>query len=266
MAEIYKYEQYIDFLSQMIKENSEAYGYKAKIADACGCKRSYLTQVLVGKAHFTPEHAFNLCKFWRLSTLETEYFIHMVHKDRAGTKDLQNYHKKALRDIRLKTEDLSQRFTHETLKENQAAVYYSNWIYGALHVLISIREFQQVASLSSRLEIPQSQILTALKELEKLGLATHKNGQWVPSQKNLHVSKSSAMITVNHLNWRQKALQNSVSRDEGGIHYTSVYGLSHSDAIKLKDMMLAFIEQTRKVVAPSKEEEAICFLLDFFKI
>ena len=73
---------------------------------------------------------------------------------------------------------------------------------------------------------------------------------------------------VSHHNvWRNIANQRLQDKPQGSnYHYTARYGLSADDVSKLKDLIAAFIRETRDIVAPSKEETAVCLAVDLFEI
>jgi hypothetical protein len=71
---------------------------------------------------------------------------------------------------------------------------------------------------------------------------------------------------VNHLNWRQRGFQKLAETEQEGIHYTAVHSLSADDYLVIRNLILKMLEDSRKVVEPSKEEELICLCCDVFKV
>ena len=69
-----------------------------------------------------------------------------------------------------------------------------------------------------------------------------------------------------HLNWRKRANENYRRNDPEAIHYTAIHGLSVADVDKIRHLVLKAIEESRAIVAPSKEEDAVCFTCDFFRV
>jgi hypothetical protein len=69
---------------------------------------------------------------------------------------------------------------------------------------------------------------------------------------------------MNHSNWRNRGILDSYKREAGGVHYSAVHCLTRSDYEKIKEMTLHFLDATRAVVRPSKEEELVCMTLDWF--
>lgn len=83
--EVFKAKSYISFIKKQINDNHSVYGYKAKLAEAMGAQRSYLSQILNEKVHITLEQAERLSRYWRLTSLESEYFLDLVSFDKAGS-------------------------------------------------------------------------------------------------------------------------------------------------------------------------------------
>ena len=122
-------------------------------------------------------------------------------------------------------------------------------------MLLTIERYRSVDALAHRLGIPVSTIQESLEKLAKIGLVIKKNSLWAPTQIDIHLPKDSALTGMNHTNWRNRAILDSYKGEAAGIHYTAVHSLARSDFEKIKEMVLAFLDQTRAVVRPSPEEE-----------
>ncbi len=70
-------------LNNMIEHNSAVKGYRTQLAKAAGVQLSYLLAVTKGKARFTPDQAFDLCRYWNFSESETEKFVLQVLLEKA---------------------------------------------------------------------------------------------------------------------------------------------------------------------------------------
>lgn len=259
---------YKDFLQSKIQEHKDEYGYKSKLAEAAGCQKSFLSQVLNSHVHLTPEHALGLAQFWSLLQREREYFLELVNYARAGTPELSHYLRDKLKRLKSDHEHLGKRFEQPTLhvSEDSAALYYSSWHYSAIHILITIPQFRTVPKIARRLEVSESVVLAVLKQLETLELVERSGDAWSATKKSVHLSKDSVFNMINNGNWRQKAQTESQQRNNQSIHYTGVYSMSLSDMETLRDMTFEFLDQTRNVVTRSKEEDLICFTCDLFRV
>jgi uncharacterized protein (TIGR02147 family) len=264
---IFRHLDYKNVLQDSLKENSETYGFKSRLAEAAGCQKSFLSQVLGGPIHLTPDHAANLCEFWKLSPAEREYFMELIQYARAGTKTLKEYSRKRIERFRLDQENLSKRFQEKKeIPDAAAAIYYSAWHFSATHMLLTIPEFRTPEKIAERLQVPKPFAIEILKTLQSIGLAAEQKGEWTTTNSIVHLAKDSYLTGLNHGNWRSKATANAFLRRERDLHYTVVASVSRADIERLREMVFKFLDDTRKIMAPSKEEELVCLNCDFFEI
>lgn len=262
---ILSFNSYRDVLIEKIRENKAIYGYKARLAEAALCQRPYLSQVLATRAHLTPEQALRLCTYWHLNAQETRYFMALVNRDRSGSAELRDYHDHTLKQLRAESETLSKRYSQDDLPTDEQAVYYSSWLYSALHMLISVPEYQTPSRLTGRLGVPLKSVSLGLSQLAALGLAKESQGRWTATKKVVHVSNKSLFNVLNHSNWRHRAVLDAAQCSPGSIHYTAIYSLSLKDKARLKNLLLELIDKSRAIVEPSKEEDVVCMAFDFFE-
>ena len=81
---------------------------------------------------------------------------------------------------------------------------------------------------------------------------------------DLHLAKDSLVNSVNHMNWRLQADDDSKKLNTKGVHYTSVASLSKNDYEVLKAEILALIDRSQKLIANSKEEKIAIMTIDWF--
>jgi uncharacterized protein (TIGR02147 family) len=264
---VFKYMDYLDYLEIQIKFNASEYGYKAQLAEAAGCQRSFISQVLSGMTHLMPEHAVGLSEFWQLSGSEKEYFLNLVLHARAGSKKLKEHYKERLTAARLEQENLSKRIKEKAeLPEEKAAIFYSQWHYLAINILLTIPQYRTIPAISHRLGLHEEVVRKSLTQLEALGMAARSGTTWSTLASTIHVPRDSQFNALNHSHWRKRAVDNAFLASTNDIHYTSVCSLSLEDVEKLKDLVLQLIDRSRKIIAPSKEEELFCLTCDWFKV
>lgn len=261
------FENYKDFFRHQIAASSHVRGYQTLLAKAMGVHPSFVSQLLSGSVQLTPDHAAKLAEFWLLDSVETEIFLNLVHLDRAGSQALRKLTLNKLKELRDKKRNLAERFGAPKLTEaEKESRYYSHWLGAAVHVLCSIPKFQTPEALAARLGIPVAHVQATLKELDDIGLVRFEKGKWLLKNNSLHLAKSSPLLRQHLINWRYRAVLNAQLPQEENVHYSAVHALSKKDIEKLRLMVINFLEQTRRVVAPSPEEEAVCLNLDFFTV
>lgn len=264
---LFTFKDYKDYLKVRLSAEKSTRGLVSKMAEACGCQRSYLSQVIHGHVHLTPDHAFGLSRFWEMPSAETEYFLLLVDHARAASISLKKYIESKLSVLAKDHENLSKRLQRPRIEPGEKElVYYSSWHWSAIHILVSIPEFQTVKALSKKLQIPESSIDHCLKTLEEFGLVRFEKDRWIFSSGDLHLPKDSLLVSLHHQNWRQRALLDAQLRNEEGLHYTSVQTMSHRAFEQVKQVILDCIDESSKIAGPSKSEKMTCFGCDFFEV
>jgi plasmid maintenance system antidote protein VapI len=84
-------------------------GQLSRAAEALNCQRSYLSRVISESLQLTPDHAFKLARFWRLTSDEREYFQTMVDYERAGDPEYRAHLKQRLLEVKRKHESIQER-------------------------------------------------------------------------------------------------------------------------------------------------------------
>lgn len=258
---------YREFLQSKLASSSQSWGMVTKMAQAAGCQRSQLSRVLSGQINLTPDQAYGLCEFWALSEVEAKYFLKLVEHARAATKSYREKIESELRVMKRSQEDLSIRLKRPQIGESEVqSIYYSSWLWAAVHILVSIPEYRTINKISQRLSLDPIQVVEVLKVLKGHGLVKEKNDEWSFNSFATHLPQRSPFVSLHHANWRQRAVLSSQSPLDEGVHYTVVQSVSLPDFQKIKDLILNLIDAYTKIASPSKEEELACFLCDWFRV
>jgi uncharacterized protein (TIGR02147 family) len=265
MASVFGFSDYREFMKAQIAAAQNEWGLISRMAEAAHFQRSQLSRVLSGHLQLTMDQAFGLSEFWKLNEAEHTYFLKLVECSRAGQKRYRERLRNELDKLRKEQENIAARLKQPPAQEIET-FYYSSWHWTALHILVSIPQFQTSKAIAERLNLPLLKVERCLVELKKFGLVQFSSGRWTFSSQTTHLPNSSPFISAHHLNWRQRAVLDSQSQETDGIHYTMVQSLSESDMQKIKAMILRMIDDYNRVAAPSKEEELICFTCDFFRV
>jgi len=256
---------YREFLKTKIEENREIRGYQSRLAQAAGCQRSGLSQVLNGHIELTIDQAANLAQHWELNADQAAYFLDLVALERAGTPSAKAHFSRKISEARKKRDDLAQRFQVEPLgSTQQELVYYSAWYWSAVHVLVSIPGMGSAKACAKRLGLPVGFIQKIFQGLEEMGIIKPVGDQWKVVRHHIHLPKSSPMTLMNHTNWRQKALLGIQAPNEGSLHYSNVFAASRKDIERIRAIFLKAIDECRERIEGSPEEELACITMDLF--
>ena len=242
-------------------------GQLSRASESLNCQRSYLSRVITEELHITPDHAFNLAKFWKLTSDEREYFQTLVEMDRAADSQYRAHLKARLLDAKRKHESIQERTNRSSLSIDAVqASYFSSWLWSAIHFLTSIPEYQSVEAIGDRLGLKHDSVLFYLRQLETLGFIENVNGRWKYKSGEFHAPKNSPLVLLHHQNWRGRAVVDAQEFETDNIHFTGVHTLSRVDFERLKELMLSFIAEATQVAGPSEPEEAIAITCDLFRI
>lgn len=242
------------------------WGALTRMAKAADCQRSYLSRVLKGTVHLTPDHAYKLSQHLKLPSPETEYFLTIVEQARASSSRYRDFLGSKIGRLRQANEKLDERLSRkETVSEAGAVNYYSSWQWSAIHILLTIPGFSDPRSISQRLSIPEALVLSILRDLKKMGLVSFRNGKWQRISGDIHLPRESPLVSLHHGNWRQRAVLDSQQSKES-IHYTAIHSMSTRAFLELKKELLASIDRSAEISGPSPCEELVCMALDFFVV
>ena len=262
---IFAYRDYKIWLKSILELHEER-GFRAKLAEAAGCQRAFLSQVINGNANLTADHAAGIAEYMALDERETEFLQLLILYSRAATKKLRSYLDKRLNKLAKEYKHLGERLKRPAPQDNMALEYYSDWIYSAIHMLLTIPQFRSEWAIAERLHLQASVVQHHLRRLEDWGLA--RKGQdnlWEASEDSLHIPSEHPMTAVHHRNWRLKACEHNPKFDAlDNFRFTAVCSLSVEDLQELQRRMTEFVLQTQKLVSASHEEEVACICLDIF--
>jgi len=190
----------------------------------------------------------------------------LVQLARAGTKRLREYFELKIRTSQNQRLQIKNRVVAPmSLSLEARAIYYSDWIYAAVHVLISLSEFQSREALSKKLGLTIQRTAEVLDFLIRVGLVQKKENRFSVGQKRLHLRGDSPFVIAHHTNWRLQALQSLATDREKGLHYSSIVSLSEEDLNVCRSLFVAMIESFNSRVEKSKDETAAVLTLDFFR-
>ncbi len=265
--QVFDYKNYRDYLRDTLGKPGQRTGMRLKACRALGCHTTYLSQVLSERAHLSLEHAESLNKFLNHTNDESEFFVFLVLRDRAGTKALQERFNQKLQEILTRRNVIKGRLKGmaELSPEDQNR-FYSSWIYTALHVLVSIKEFQTAEKLATATGLSLPALLEALDFLKRIGVITKKEGRYIHGTQLLHLGSDSAQIAKHHTNWRFHTIQSLATARPDDLHYSAVFSLSKEVAQKVRENILKTLQENIGLVRDAVEEEAHVYTFDFYKL
>jgi uncharacterized protein (TIGR02147 family) len=264
---IFDFSNYRDFVTKTVRSLPKAgRGEFIKIARHLGIHTSTLSQVLAGIKHFTLDQTCALADYFGFNDLETEYLLHMVELERAGTERLRTTLKKQMLRIKEQSRELSSVVPGKrTLSEEEKAVFYSNWFYPGIWALTSIPEHQTADVISKYFRLPRLLVNRVVSFLVSTGLCVEENGLLRPGTTYVHLEADSPFIGRHHASWRQKAIERHPVLSESEIAYSSPLSISKDDAEKIRKLVIVWVEQVNKIREPSPCEALYFLNIDWIK-
>ncbi|MGZ3768780.1 MAG: TIGR02147 family protein [Bdellovibrio sp.] len=267
LPNLFNFNDYRSFIRAWISAQEKSRGIHVQMCKAMECQSAHLSRVLQEKIHLTMDQVFLLSQFFNLSRSEAAYFLKLAEYERAGNIQYRKQLEEELRQIRQEQENLSKKFKLNSIDDlTKEMTYYSSWHWTAVHYITAIHTFQNAEDIASRLGLNIEFVKSTLELLEKFGLVKRFNNRWTLNSDSIHLPKSSPLNSIQHGNWRSRAVLKSQDSHDDGIHFTIVQTISKKDFEKIKQLILATINAYRKIADPSDSEELTCFLIDFFRV
>lgn len=263
---IFSFNSYKSVMAHMLS-GKERRGQLTRAAEFLNCQRSYLSRVITENLHITPDHAYNLARFWKFSADERNFFQTLVEHDRAADIQYRQHLKSVLADLKRKHESIQERTQRTSLSVDALqASYFSTWIWSAIHFLTSIPEYQTPEALADRLGLKKDSVHHYLSLLETQGFVEHVKNRWIYKSGEFHAPKNSPMVILHHQNWRGRAIMDAQDFENSSVHFTGVLTLSKNDVERLKELLLNFVAEANQISGPSQPEEAVALTCDLFRI
>lgn len=262
---------YVDYKRYLISFFSYDKGQKnrsrSQLATMLNVRPSFISQVLNGHLHLTPEHAVLINDYLDHTEGESDYFLLLIHLGRAGSKKLCEIYLKQIEKIQKHREEIRERIqVKEEISKEDQMTYYSSWHYAAAHVLVSIKNSQTIDILSKHLGTSLIKTKEILELLESIGLISSKGRTYTVGKKRIHLSHTSPLISKHHTNWRLRAIESMDHTQKNDLHYSTVFAVSKKDIKCIREFCLKLIEETEAVLRPSIEETVGVLTLDLFRI
>lgn len=216
------------------------------------------------------EQAFRVAQYFRLKAEEEDYFLKLVEYERCGDAGYKQRLKSQLVALKNQLENFNKRLNVPSLdafgNSDVALSYYSSWHWTAIHMAVGIPEYQTPRAIGIRLGLSEEFVLRSLHRLKEFGLVKEQRGKWVMAVSDVHLSGMSPLHSVQHRNWQARASLKAQDPTHDGLNYSVVASISRRDFEKVKDLLLASIDDCHRIVRPSPSEELVCLCLDFFRV
>lgn len=263
---IYQYTSYREYLKDRLEEKGPRSGLKRRAAEALDVHTTFISQVVLQKAELSLDQAEKINQFLHHNEEQGDYFLDLVIFERAADKTLQERFQKKIRQKQNEKNQIkSQLKSPQELDLEVQEKFYSSHLYGLLHVLASIPEYQNRKNLVAASGQPPATTEEAIDFLLKIGVLKKQKDKIVHGPASIHLSRESRLIRQHHNNWRLSALQQLGRAQASDLHYSLVFSCSEKDAAKIQKSLLKNLQEMSQVVEASACEQAYVYCFDLFQ-
>ncbi len=267
MKGLFSYTDYRAYVKDQLGHAGTRSGRKKSAADFLRVHTTYISQIVAGKAHLNLEQAELFNEFFQHSNDEGEYFLLLVMLERAGTKRLRDRWAEKIENLLTRRMQIKERIgAKQGISRENHEQFYSTYIYGAIHVLMSIPGFQNREAIAKALRIPQSQANEMIDFLLKIGILIEKGAKIIHGPNHIHLGNDMLALKKHHQNWRLHTIQNLDFAKKDGLHYSAAVSLSEKDAAQIKEIILSQLKENLSTIGKSKEEVAYVYAFDFYRL
>lgn len=268
MKSIFEYDSYKNLVLDRLKLFPKAgHGQFRKIASALRVNPVIVTMVFKGSRDLSTEQAMELADYLGFSRLESDYFLILVQKERAGTHKLKEYFEVKRVELVDKSKDLKNRMVNnKILTEEAKAMFYSNWFYSGIRLASSIPTLNTPEQIAQYLNLPLPTVHRVLEFLLTQGLVAQTDKGLDMGPARTHIEASSPLVSRHHMNWRNKALQRIDKFTNKELFFTGPVVFSEGAQEEVREILIQAIEKLMKVVQEAPSEKLSCINIDLFNV
>lgn len=268
MKPIYEHDDYRALIRARIAQMPrEGHGQLRELAKALRISPTLISQILNGAKNLTEEQACFAAEFFGFNDHETKFFLNLVLRERAGHHRLKKLYEKELSRLRTESRKMKHKFNlGQELSEEAQAVYYSNWLYTAVHMLSSIERRQSVAAIADYLGVSRPRVAEVVRWLASQGLCKEEGGKVIPGPVTHYLDRDSLIAPRHHSNWRQKAIEAMADITEDDFFFTAPFTVSEKDWKQLRADLAELVSSLSKRVASTDPETLVAINVDLFRV
>ena len=266
---IFDYLCYKEFTNDFFSSQSGGgRGQYKKLADYLGVSTVVISQTFKGERDLTAENAFKISKFLKLNPQETSFFLKLVEYAKAAHFELKDLYLQELKSMKKKSKEVKSKYSGiAELSDEEKFEFYSEKLYSAIRMASSLPNYNEAKDFADYFNIPEKKAQSIIDFLLKTKLCAKEKGVMKLGVQHTFVPANSRYIKNHHKNWRVHSLNRIDSlNSEEELMYTAPFSMSVADYKILRERLLKVIEETIKLIGPSKEETIACLTIDLLKI
>jgi uncharacterized protein (TIGR02147 family) len=272
LADLFEYRDYRDWLRDFISDQKKipAKVTAAKLADAIGVQKPYLSKILAGHAHFSTDQLFLLAEFLQLDSDQFEFLTLMLEFARSGLKKRKDSLQRKM-DLKAKgrsdpRERLKSEFIDDTTSEKVA--YFLDPFTSLLHVFLSIDEYRKdPRRVAAALHLSSNRIERLLKNMEQLGFIEYDRLKktYELRREQIFLHKTSP-LSPPHQTLARTLSMNQLMRLEPEEYqaYSISFSSDPATVDRIRVEFLSWIQEFEKIVNSGKPQGVYQLNYDLF--
>ena len=266
---IFDHANYINFLKSYIQSlGKNRRGELKRISEFLGISSTLTSQIIAGDRLLSIDHGIHLAEYLGLTDSQRDYFILLIEFERAGSQKSRSYFKERIKEAQKENSKVENRISYvKKLSEKNRAVFYSSWLYSAIHIFSSLKKggvtHSEVAS-TFRIELSKAREIGEF--LVETGICTAHKDKLKPGVQSTYLEKTSPHIISHHSNWRVKTIQIADFLTDEDLMVTAPVSISKSDFKKIRKKIVDLISDVSKTVKETDATEIACLNIDWVTI
>lgn len=265
--DVFEFDDYRELVrTHIASKPKNGFGQLSRLARHLGVNATFVSQILAGTKNLSEEQAHKTSEFLELTEPETLFFLLLVQRERAGTRELKALYEKQIHERRRSARQVRGRITTEIeLSATEQAVYYSDWLYTAVHTLSSIERFATVEAIAETLGISRARISAVATWLIEHGLCLTKGDRIAVGPRSTYVDRDSPLAARHHANWRLKAIERMQQPRAEDFFFTAPFSISVSDYQRIRDELSRMAAKVARTVEKTDPEVMATISIDLFR-
>lgn len=266
---IFEFDDYRAYLRHFIESlPKKGRGELKRIAEHLQVNTTLLSQILGGTRDFNPEQVYAISLYLQHTELEIEYFATLVQKERAGSHGLKEHLERKMKALRRDALKLGNRVVAEkTLSEENRAIFYSSWVYSAIHLFATIdSNGTSIEEIAKRFKLKRAKAVDIMQFLTRANLVDEVEGKYKTRVFSTFLPSGSPHLIKHHVNWRVKSIEKAESLAADEIMFSGQVSISKSDFSSIREQITKLIHDASMRVKNSDPDDLACLNIDWFWI
>lgn len=269
---VFSCSKYKDIIRLKSDERKRQFGQRfslAKVADACGVQKSYLSKVLNSDTHLNPDQLAAVCEFLRCSDSETEYAFLLREYETAThpkrRKILSGKIKGALAQVTKTGAWLEG--SSKISDPHLGWIFYTDPTMQLVHLFLTIPAYQaDLKKIAEALSISVARVMEIILDLESRGLVKLAGEHYAAQEFNLHLEADSPIYRPYRLLQRVKGLEKiERAKADSSFVMTATFAASAETFGAIKMQILELIRKTQATVIAANAEHVYQMNIDLFR-